>query len=254
MVGAHQYRFSERLLVINNVTDPAEAEWMAGQAIARGELDRYVFVHSLLENALNICGLTVQKLGKLHYYSDFAFVELYATRTQYMLHQDAEVNLRHTFDWVTPGLEKLAAKPNVLVVNPSWSPDPHVVLGEGFARDGDYVVAYGFSDQIYLTRRDVLLAPVYGRRHLASLRYPLAARGPIFETWVDSLMRRRGLLRLTDLRIQYRHVAEGESYPRDFTFKEKVRRRVYARLAPVGMSLSAKEGSRTAKRYFTYYR
>jgi len=250
MVTMHRADFAERLLVINNVDDREDAALLAGAAVQRGALDRFVFVEDELPSALARCGLRLGALGHLRHYSDFAFVELCAARTDYLLHQDAEVDLSALFPWVAPALEQLATMPEALVVNPSWTPAAQVVLAESYARSGPYAIGQGFSDQLFLIRRAPLAAPIYGRRHWASLRYPMAPLGPIFEAWVDTYMRTRGVLRLTDLRVVYQHRSvEGASHRAPISLPEKVRRRFYPRLVPIGMRRSSVRGRAAADAY-----
>jgi hypothetical protein len=249
MIAAHQMNFAERLLVINNVQDRAHATELAEDAVRRRALDRFVFVEDELSTALDRCGLRLQDLGRLRHYTDWALVELCAASTDYLLHEDAEVNLVRPGAWVAPALARMTAAPELLIANPSWTPVRERVLAESFLRDGPYAIGYGISDQIFLVRRTALAGPVYGHRHWASYRYPMAEMGPIFEAWVDTFMRRNQLLRLTDLRVVYQHTGEGTSHQTFGSLGQKARRRATPIIGRIGARLSKPGGQAAAAAY-----
>jgi hypothetical protein len=223
---------------------------LAHAAVARREIDRFLFVDEELDTALRQCGLRSTHLGRLRHFTDYALVELCCAHTDYLLHHDAEVDVDASFDWVSQGLGGLLAAPEVLVINPMWIAKVDVVLAESFTQVGPYAVAQGFSDQLFLTRRSALASPTYRRIHWASMRYPMASIGPIFEAWVDSYMRYQGLLRLVDLRARYRHgQAEGAEHSKPQTFAERMRHRLLRPQVRIGLFLSARRGRTAAFEY-----
>ena len=249
MISAHQMHFAERLLVINNVQDRAHATELAQDAVRRRALDRFVFVEDELSTALDRCGLRLQDLGQLRHFTDWALVELCAASTDYLLHEDAEVDLVRPGAWVAPALARMTAAPELLIANPSWTLARERVLEESFVRESQYAIGYGVSDQVFLVRRTVLARPVYGHRHWASYRYPMAEIGPLFEAWVDTFMRRNTLLRLTDLRVVYQHIGEGMSHHTSGSLGQIARRRAAAIIGRIGVRLSKPGGQAAAARY-----
>lgn len=215
MIAAHHVTFDERLLVINNVDDRTDVTRLAQAALDRGEIDRYVFVEDELPQALRICGLRERDLGVARHYTDLYLVAITACRSEFLLIQNEEFVCESPVDWVTPAVQLLRERDEILHVNPRWGTDPQVAIDEGFAIDGDYAVGYGFTEGCVVVRPRVLAAPIYKRLHLASWRYPFAAWCPVWEQWVDSFMRLERRFRYTDLRARMYHMGdEGSSYPK----------------------------------------
>jgi hypothetical protein len=244
MVDSHHVTFDERTLIINNVNDRADVTAMAQAAIERGEIDRYVFVEDELPNALRRCGLRLRDLGSMPHYTDLYLVAITTCRTAFLLFQNEEFVCESPLDWVTPAVALLRERDDILHVNPAWNADRQVVIDEGFARDGEYVVGYGFTEGCVVVRPEVLAAPIYKKLHLASWRYPFAAFCPVWEQWIDSYMRLSGTFRYTDLRPRMYHIGdEGSSYPR-LPLHQRAKRRLYRRVSRWAMTRSNISGRR----------
>jgi hypothetical protein len=219
---------SKRIALINNVNDRAGAARLAEQLLRTGSIDEYHHVADHIDQALKAVGLKRSSLGRIPHYSDCALVALEVCSTEYLVYWDADVHQLQPHDWVTPSIERLHSQPDALIANPLWSPDRFSmaqIRSENHAEDADFLTGYGFSDQLFLARRDDLHKPIYDYTHPMSLRYTLSHIAPVFEQRVDSYMRRTHKLRLTYKHAGYNHpkINEGASYP-SLVLKERLRR------------------------------
>jgi hypothetical protein len=208
----NQVRFETRTVLINNVDDPDDAVRLADDLARRGEIDRHLFVEEHLPHALDVCELRSEDLEPVPYFTDWALVAVTAAGPPWVLHWDAEARLRSPCDWVTPAIELMRRDPRILIANPFWNtPD---LERSTFARDGDFAIGYGFSDQVWLARREQLARPIYGERCIARRRFPVAHLGEIFEARIDSFMRHHQRLRATHTVASYDHPPNmGTAYP-----------------------------------------
>jgi hypothetical protein len=205
--------FARRVALVNNVDDRADAAGHAEQLVAAGEIDEFHFVADRLDGALAQVGLSERDLGDVPHYSDCSFVAVTLPGPPWVLYWDAEVRLERPTDWITPTIEVMNQDRRVLVGNPVW-PAP-TLERETLEDRGDFALGRGFSDQLYLVRREDMARPIYSERCLARLRYPMAHQGFIFEARVDSHMRHGQRLRATYRRARYTHPPppDGPAYP-----------------------------------------
>lgn len=206
-------RFARRVALVNNVADPADARDRARALVAAGEIDDVHFVAERLAAALAQVGLSQHDLGAVPHYSDCSFVAVTLPGPPWLVYWDAEARLERPVDWVAPTIDFMEVDRRILVGNPVWPGD--TLERETLESHGDFAIGLGFSDQVYLVRREEMARPIYSERCLARLRYPMAHQGFIFEARVDSHMRHRGRLRGTYRRARYTHPPrpEGPSYP-----------------------------------------
>ncbi|MDQ4041372.1 MAG: hypothetical protein M3141_06440 [Actinomycetota bacterium] len=232
----NRFRFAQRTALVNNVLDRADADRRARELLATGEIDRYAFVEDRLPDALSATGLSPRDLGRIPHYSDAPLVGVTLEGPPWVLYWDAGIRMSEPGDWITPSVAAMGRDSRILIANPRWS-DP-TLERETIEHDGDFALGHGFSDQVFLARRDELARPIYGQRCLSSWRYPLAHVGRVFEARVDSWMRHHDRLRATYVRARYVHPPgdAGLSYP-DVTARERLRwYRNQAALALLGRS------------------
>jgi hypothetical protein len=217
LVADQARTFERRTAIINNVADRPDAEARAGRLREAGELDAWFFVEDHIENALRVTGLTTGELGRAPYFLDWGLVLVTVPGPDWLLHCDPEVRLEEPHDWVTPSIELMSRDGRIMVANPRWyAPTPrHDTLARTtFETTPRFAIGLGFSDQVFLSRRSELAAPIYGQRCLASRRYPMANVGLSFEARVDAWMRHHDRLRANYLHATYVHPDEiGAAYP-----------------------------------------
>lgn len=224
----NRMRFSERIVVINNVLSPADARARAEDLVGCGEIDRFVFVSEVLEEALRITGMSRDDLGRFPQFVDWGLVTVSCARSPWLLHWDAEVSMEKPGNWVGPAIERMTANDSLFVANPDFHPE--AVRGgirKGlYAVEGDFALGYGFSDQVFLARTERLARPIYRETCLASLRFPLAHMVSSFEMRIDAYMRNHRLFRAIYLPAVYRHPpeTEGSAYPGEMTAMDRLRK------------------------------
>jgi hypothetical protein len=211
IVAQNRRSFTRKIALINNVDNKQEAKDLADRLIARGEIDAYFFVEDYLSQALNITGLTYQDLGRVPNYSDCSLVAVTLPGSAYLLYWDAEVRLQKLANWVDPSLELMESDKRILVANPNWQKP--TLERETLAKAGKFAIGYGFSDQMFLVRKNDLARPIYQCHCLASLRNPFAHVAAIFEQRVDAFMRTHRRLRATYMDATYEHLEkDGTAY------------------------------------------
>ena len=195
-------RFTRTVALINNVTDREAAKRSAEALVECGDITEYYFVSELLDEALELVGLTREDFGRIIHFSDCALVAITLPGSDWLLYWDADVVLQKPCDWVAPALDLLASDPRILVANPSWEGQ---LRSEILSESGDFDLGYGFSDQVFLVRRRDLARPIYNERCAASMRYPLSHIALVFEARVDAYMRVHRRLRATYRGAVYVH-------------------------------------------------
>lgn len=204
----NRHPFARCVVLLNNIEDRAEASRRAERLLEEGTIDAFHHVADHLERALRITGLRRQELEPLLHYSDGPIVAATLQGSPWFLYWDPEARLTEPFDWVTPALELMSRDQRVMVANPSWEPPDtsgrHAgVEREAIARDGDFAIGHGFSDQVFLAARAQFAAPIYRQRCISRLTYPAAHRAHVFEARVSAYMRHHERLRATFLPCDY---------------------------------------------------
>lgn len=221
-VGRNQYSFSRRTVYVNNVDRPGDAMRRAERLVSADLLDDVVLVEDHAAAALRHFKLTRDDLGRGYVYSISELVGLYLARTDYLLHFAGDTVLAGPLKWLPSAMALMERRQDVAVTNVSWSSDMEQPRGEASDTDGDFLLGYGFSDQMYLVRTDDFRQTIFGESHVASGRYP-AYGGELFEKRVDAWMRNHRRLRATWVGGHYVHENVRRS-PSAFT-------RIRARLA-----------------------
>lgn len=224
------FRFSQRVALINNVNNLAEARHMALKLRGAGEIDEFVFVEELIASALKKLGLSQKALDPLPFYSNWALVALILPGSDYMVHWDAEVRLTDSIDWISPSLQLMRENRRIATTNPLWKNGEDAP--EFRERAGEFSFSYGFSDQLYLLDRREFARPIYHYWVPISCRFPVSHIAPYFEQWVDSYIRVTKRYRATFMKAHYVHTTEeGAAYPRNFESRLRfLRNRIFVKV------------------------
>ena len=229
LADAHGYPFSSRTLLVNNVDDLDRWRPSLDGLVEAGAVDRWVAVADALPGALTATGLSRRDIEARQHWSDFGLVAVSLPGPDWVCYCDPEITLPEPGDWIGPAIALMEADGRVAVANPRWTTG---TAAEDKADEvsGDFFLGYGFTDQIFLTRRSELARPIYRSalpvvlRSPASLRYPASFDSTVFEMRVDAYMRAHGRLRATHRHIRYDHAPEEGSSYRARTVAQKVRR------------------------------
>ena len=218
LARAQAYPFARRTLLVNNLAQPARWTGALDRLVADGAIDRWISVADGLPTALTATGLRPRDLRHRGHWSDFGLVAVTLAGPSIVCYCDPEIEFTVPGDWITPALGLMGRDPSVAVANPRWA---HGSAPEERAdeRVGEFLVGYGFTDQIFLLDRREFAAPIYrsrlpvSLRSPASLRYPGAADSQVFEMRVDAYMRSHHRRRATHGTVTYAHARpDGSSY------------------------------------------
>lgn len=198
------FRFAERTLLINALSNYDGALQLAGKAIDSGVLTQAVVVEQHADAALAAVGLSRADLAGSYGYSIAELVGLHLTRCDYVLYFMSDCLPETITDWIPGALALMQAEPRIKVSNLLWNGNADEARAEADWETEDFFVGSGFSDQCYLVQAEEFRAPIYGFSHPGSERYPdYVQQG--FERRIDSWMRQHGYLRATFKHASYRH-------------------------------------------------
>lgn len=204
MIERNLYNFKERILHINNVSDPKLVAFHAERLVARGILTSYTVVAECAQQTLDFFGLRKEDFLGGYNYSIAELAAIYHCKTEYLLHYASDCMPATPLSWIEPAIEAMKQRPNAKVANPVWNMRNDEARSESFAENRDFYFGYGFSDQCYLIRTKDFKDRIYNQTHADSQRYP-AYGGELFEKRVDAWMRNRGYYRLTYKHGSYIH-------------------------------------------------
>jgi hypothetical protein len=221
----NRFEFERKVALVANVDDRSEARTLAEARVADGEIDDFFCVSDHLDTALEKTGLSRGDLGDVAFFTEWALVAATLPGCDWLLHWDADVRLEAPMDWITPTIALMDEDHRLMVGNPNW--EAPTLEGTAVEHRPPFVIGQGFSDQVFLARRSELAAPIYSRRCVARLRYPVAHLGHIFEARVDAHMRHAGRLRATYAPARYLHPWDPQTtaYPRGTTLQRARRLR-----------------------------
>lgn len=199
IVESNRHPIDEVVALVNNVDDPSDARERADALVAGGELSSFAFVSDHVERALREAGLPRRVLRVRPYLLDYGIVMPHVVSTPWLLGWDAETRLREPLNWIAPSLELMQQDARVFHTSLNWPPSRPGEAGlesETVETSGPFALNWGFSDQLFLLRRDDLLGRVY--RSFAPAAMVRHAPHPYtFEYRVESHQRATGRMRAT---------------------------------------------------------
>jgi len=199
----NNYAFSDRVVVINNISDNKEVINRAKELVRKGILTRYYLVDDYANEALSYFKIPKESFAGGYFYSISELVEIYLCKTKYLLHYAGDTLLQNKTNWINEGLLAIENE-NAKVVDPccdaGFSHDRAAAIRE----TDKFFIGYGFSDRCYLIRTSDFKALIYNSTHPASNRYPEYG-GESFEKRVDSWMQNNGWMRFTHKKAYYLH-------------------------------------------------
>ena len=198
------YSFSKRWLVINNVKQRGAVETAAKAAVARDDIDEYLFAEDHAAAALEFFQIDQASFGRGYLYSISELVGIYASSAAYLLYYMGDSFPKRRHHWIAPALALMERQADLVVANPCWNDKFKKAKQESPGQIDDFFLGYGFSDQCFLAKMSIFRNPIYGEKNQASERYPLYADEP-FEKRVDAYMRNHHLKRLTHRSDSYIH-------------------------------------------------
>lgn len=216
-IGNHAFPFSEKILVINNVSDPIAVQRAAEVRVQEGVLTRVVMAERLASEVLTLFQLHREdfKMGPdafqyegvnpdwIYYNALGPLTALYAAKSDYLLYQTGDVRLDAPVDWIGKAIRRMEKRKRCKVANLVWNGQYSEARKESYKRGWNFFVSKeGFSDQMFLVKTADFRAPIYGEIRSDSGHFP---RGDVWEKRAFSAMKNRGWERLIYKRGSYTH-------------------------------------------------
>ena len=218
MISKNCFEFAERILYINNVSDPDKVRMYADRLTERGIISEHVLVDDHADEALAFFGLDRDSFKGGYYYSIQELVGIYLCRTEYLLHFSSDSILDGSFSWIEKGISALEDDQRIRTVNCVWNRKHDEARDNAVEETDDFWIGPGFSDQCYLIRTRDFKARIYGDSHPASERFPRYG-GELFEKRVDAWAQNSGYLLAT-----YKHGCYlSRNFPRNGLVRTAVR-------------------------------
>jgi len=204
MIACNLFPFKEKILYINNVSDPKTVSQHAEKLVERGIITSYVVVDDYASEALDFFGIAKESFRGGYYYSIAELVSIYLCKTEYLVHFSSDSILEQPLEWIQPSIKVMQSRPAIKVANPVWNRRYAEAKSESFAEDTHFFYGQGFSDQCYLIKTSDFRQKIYNEKHPMSERYP-AYGGELFEKRVDAWMRNHSYYRITCKKGSYLH-------------------------------------------------
>jgi len=220
VLDQNKYKFKNIFIVVNNVKDKKGVVSKVSKLKKKRVINDYFFVEDYIDDVLKLVKLKKEDLEPIPHYTDWALVSLYIAKSEYLLHWDPDVYLERPVDWITPSIKKLDKNKNFIIASPLWGFQKSVIKHESYDEDEEFSYNKDFSDQIFLTKKENLLKPIYKYNHIYSLRFPLAHIGSTFEKRIDGYMKKKNKTRLIFKEAVYVHPQDsGSPYPNVSIFR-----------------------------------
>lgn len=227
IVADNKVQIDERWVLINNVDDRADAAALAAVLVATGELTGSQFVDAVIGEAMKVAGISKRALRRRGYFLDYGLVMTITGTAPYLVGWDPETELDAPADWITPGIALLERDPSVFSVSPRWPAARDTLYEETVSVTPPWARNYGFSDQVFLVRRNDVAAPIYKSFAPASLvrnfNHPFS-----FEARIEAHQRASGRTRATHTSIAYttNDLADVIARTGGYSRRERIARRV----------------------------
>lgn len=203
----HLFPFSKRMVVINNVDDVEEVLFFAREKIEKNVLTDVYVASDSAGDVLSFFNLKREDFGNewVYYNAIGVLTAIYFCKTPYFLYMNGDVFLNERIDWIPKAIERMEKKEEYKVANLTWNYNSAESKKESCKKDKDFFVAKrGFSDQLFLVRRDDFRAPIYGEIREDASHFP---RGDVFEKRVYSFMINHKWKRITYRKGSYIHAS-----------------------------------------------
>jgi hypothetical protein len=204
MIAACDYPFAEKILYVNNVSDPARVMKAAERLVANGVITEAVLVADLAEQALKSADIDRESFKGGYFYSIQELTGIFRCKTDYLLHFSGDSIQTNSEPWIEQAIQCMEVHPAVVAANPNWDCGGDQAKREAHSEDDLFYRSRGFSDQCYLIKTAVFKQSIYGETNEAAEVYPRYG-GELFEKRVNAWMRNHALERLTSKRACYAH-------------------------------------------------
>lgn len=201
----HQYNFSEKILIINNVSDLEGVKSAAESHLKKGVLTKVIVAEECASEFLPFFGLSRSDFANdwIYYNALAPLSAIYSCKSEFLLYMTGDVFLEKPVRWIDRALSRMRKKENYKVANLTWNQNYEEAKKECHKKEWYfYVSRRGFSDQMFLIKKEDFCQPIYREIHPDSHHFP---RGDVFEKRIFSAMMYRGWERITYRSGSYTH-------------------------------------------------
>ncbi len=217
LIKSHSFSFDRKILIINNVKHPEEVISLATERVKDGSITDFYLALEHQKEILSFFQLTRKDftLGDdrekypglsddwVFYNALGPMAALYFLSTEYILYQTGDVALSGSCQWIDKAIHFLEKYPEVKIANLVWNHQLDEVKREAYRKKSSFYLAKeGFSDQMFLGKREDLRAPILSQIREDAAHFP---RGDVFEKRIFSYMKNHGWQRITYKRGSYIH-------------------------------------------------
>lgn len=214
MIFFHRYPFSEVILIINNVENAAQ---VYEKALEQNVFTKIVFSQAIEEKVFSFFSLEKGdfRMGEdatmyenvtpswIYYNALGPLSALFALESDYLLYVTGDVWLEEPLSWIDRALSIMERSSTVKVANLTWNGRYDEAKKEAYRKSRHFFFSKkGFSDQMFLVKREDFQKPIYSEIREDSQHFP---RGDVFEKRVYSYLLNRGFERITFRRGSYIH-------------------------------------------------
>ncbi len=215
-IEKHQFAFSERLLVINNVLNQEEV-WKKAEELEKKQiLTKIVSSQKKEKEVLSFFSLTKEEFlandtreeyqvdNEWIFYNSLApLTAIYFCKTPYLLYFTPDAYLKKPLSWIEKALFLLEKDKTYKVANPLWNERKREAKKESLQKKrGFWVSKEGFSDQMFLVKTEDFQKPIYSEVGECTKKFP---RGEVFEKRVYIHLKNQGYKRLIFSKGSYYH-------------------------------------------------
>lgn len=212
-ISNHLFPFDQKVVVINNIQDYEPVIEVCQKKVDQGLLTDFVIVKDRVQEVLEFFGLkkssftsydsTIKSDDWIFNNSIAPLTAIYSCKTDYLLYHTGDAFLAKPVSWIEKAIELLEKKEKFKVANLSWNENYQEVEKESYKRKKDFFLAKrGFSDQLFLVKREDFQKPIYGSLRKEAAHYPW---GELFEKRVFSHMLEFGWERIIYSKGSYTH-------------------------------------------------
>ena len=175
-IANHCFPFAEKILVINNVKNPSLVLKAAEQRIHEGILTRVLMADEVAPMLLASFDLKREEFQPgpdaaqyasvnpdwIYYNALGPLAAIYGAKSEYLLYLTGDVRLDQPVDWVGKAIGLMEDEPRYKVANLLWNGKKEEAKVESFEKKrGFYVSDKGFSDQLFLIKREPIFSPPF---------------------------------------------------------------------------------------------
>jgi hypothetical protein len=215
-ISPHLFLFAQKMLVINNVKDLPAVKERAQKLVQENVLTHVYAAEETADEVLSFFSLKREDFRAgdqrkeygvedswVYYNAIGVLSAIYHSTSDYILYHTGDVWLPKEVDWIEKAISLMEKNPQFKVANLTWNENYREAKKESYRQKrGFYLSKQGFSDQLFLVRREDFRSAIYGEIRPDSSHYP---RGDVFEKRVFSYMKNRGWERLTYAKGSYYH-------------------------------------------------